>query len=126
MVHDGSISSSPPNLELPYTDVGAGVSVDALSLSPDAVPKRTLVKAAKNDSVASIAKRYRVSASSVAEWNKVGVNSNFKAGQQVVLFLTTKAKPTATGRSSTRVAKAGRNGKPGKHGKGKSVRVAKR
>jgi len=116
-----------PRGERMQQDVAVHVAENGqLSLSPDAAPKRTLVKAAKNDSVASIAKRYRVSTSSVAEWNKIGVNSSFKAGQQVVLFLTTKAKPAATGRSSTRVAKAGRNGKSGKHGKSKSVRVAKR
>ena len=116
-----------PRGERMQQDVAVHVAENGqLSLSPDAVPKRTLVKAAKNDSVASLAKRYHVSASSVAEWNKVGTHSNFKAGQQVVLFLTTKAKPAATSRSGTRLAKAGRNGKSGKHGKSKSVRVAKR
>jgi membrane-bound lytic murein transglycosylase D len=68
-----------------------------LSLSPEVVLKRTLHKAGKNESVASVAKRFRVSPASVAEWNQVSTAAAFKLGQQVVVFL-----PTAT-----RVASAG-------------------
>ena len=58
-----------------------------LSLTPDIVLKRTLLKAGKKDSVASLAERHRVSAASLAEWNKVNVSAAFKAGQQVILYL---------------------------------------
>ena len=63
-----------------------------LSLAPDTILKRTVLKARKKDSVASLAKRYRVSPASVAEWNKVSASAVFKAGQQVVMFLPMRAK----------------------------------
>jgi membrane-bound lytic murein transglycosylase D len=58
-----------------------------LSLSPEQVLKRSAVKAVKGETVASLAKRYRVSPKSVAEWNKVSTSATFKAGQAVVLYL---------------------------------------
>jgi len=63
-----------------------------LSLAPDAILKRNVLKAGKKDSVASLARRYRVSPASVAEWNKVSASAVFKAGQQVVMFLPVRAK----------------------------------
>ncbi len=62
-----------------------------LSLQPDIVTRRTLVKAGKKDSVASIARRYRLSAANVADWNNVGASAAFKAGQSVVVFLPVRA-----------------------------------
>ena len=58
-----------------------------LSLAPEVVLRRTLVKAGKGDSVASVARKYQVSADQVAQWNKVGISASFKPGQQVVVFL---------------------------------------
>ncbi len=65
-----------------------------LSLAPEAVLRRTLVKAGKGDSVASMARKYKVSTDQVAQWNKVGTSASFKPGQQVVVFLasTTRAR----------------------------------
>lgn len=80
-------------------------------------PKRTVVKARKNDSVASIAQRYRVSASNVAQWNDVASGAHFKAGQSVVVYLPAKAVRAASkaaakpSKSTTRSAKA--NGRSG-------------
>lgn len=71
-----------------------------LTLSPEAVLRRTLVRAGKRESVATIAKRYRVSAASVAEWNRVGATAAFAPGQQVVLFTPAPAK--VAGKASTR------------------------
>jgi membrane-bound lytic murein transglycosylase D len=71
-----------------------------LALSHETVLRRTLVKAGKHETVASIAKRYRVSASNVAEWNNVSITAAFAPGQQVVLLTSAKAK--ASGKSSTR------------------------
>lgn len=73
-------------------------------LAPDAPAlRRTTVKARKNDSVASIAARYRLSAASVADWNKVAAGAHFKTGQAVVLYLPGKA---ATARKSSPSATA--------------------
>lgn len=62
-----------------------------LSLAPEVVLRRTVVKAGPKDSVATLARRYRLSPVQVAEWNNVGVNTAFKAGQQVVLHLPVRA-----------------------------------
>jgi membrane-bound lytic murein transglycosylase D len=91
-------------------DVTARVAdTGRLDLSPEQVLKRITVKASKQDTVASIAKRNNVKPEQVAEWNKVAANASFKAGQQVVLFVSGKA------RATTQVAAAA---------KGKKVTVA--
>jgi membrane-bound lytic murein transglycosylase D len=73
-------------------DVTVQVADNAhLSLAPEVVLRKTLVKAKKADTVASIAKNHNVSASSVAEWNHIAANAAFKVGQQVVLFLPVQA-----------------------------------
>ena len=95
-----------------------------LSLSPETSLRRTVHKAGKNETVASIAKRFRVSADSVAEWNKVGTAAYFKPGQQVVLFLPAPARSSAKAarHGSAKVAKTGKS----KSRKGRSARVAQR
>jgi membrane-bound lytic murein transglycosylase D len=72
-----------------------------LSLAPEVVLKRTLVRAGKGETVASIARKYKVNADQVAQWNKVGTAASFKPGQQVVVFLAgtpQTGKATATGK----------------------------
>jgi membrane-bound lytic murein transglycosylase D len=56
-----------------------------LSLAPEIVTRRIVVKAGRRDSVATIARRYRLNPVSVAEWNHTHVGGVFRAGQQVVL-----------------------------------------
>ncbi|MBO9647068.1 MAG: transglycosylase SLT domain-containing protein [Variovorax sp.] len=68
-----------------------------LSFQPEIVTRRTVIKAGKRDSVASIAQRYRLSPASVAEWNDVKTNHAFPKGYDVVVYLPVKAA------SSTRV-----------------------
>ena len=68
-----------------------------VTLSPEITLRKTTVKAAKNDTVASMAKRYGVSAANVAEWNRVGTTASFKPKQPVVLYLPVKkARGTAS------------------------------
>jgi len=76
------------------TDVSGHIADNAMiALAPDVPPvKRLTVRAnRKGETVAAIAKRYGVSASQVAQWNKVGVNSQFRPSASVVLYLPTKA-----------------------------------
>ena len=86
-----------------------------LSLSPEIVNRKAAIKAGKRDTVASIAKRYGVSASNVADWNDLKMNAGFKVGQQVVLYLPVRmaasrsadrGKVQATARSSDKTASA--------------------
>ena len=90
-----------------------------LSLAPETVTRRSTVKAGKKDSVASIAQRYRLSVSQVADWNNVSASTLFQLGQQVVVYLPVKvggSARNAAARASTSVrsiAKPGtRNAKP--------------
>ena len=98
-----------------------------IALTPEIITRRTTVRAGKRDSVASMAKRYRVSAANVADWNSVKPGAAFKAGQQVVLYLpvqmkTAGAKPTKAGaarnqsasKKSPAISKVARGGTPTK------------
>ena len=52
------------------SDVAVSVVDNAqLSLAPEVVTRRTVVKARKGDTLATVAKRYNLSAASVAQWN---------------------------------------------------------
>ena len=62
-----------------------------LSLTPEIVLLRTLVKAGKKDTVASIASRYKTTPANVAQWNSVNASAAFKPGQKVVVFLPASA-----------------------------------
>jgi len=74
------------------TDVTPHVADTAqVSFAPEVVTRRTTVKARKGESVATIAKRYGLSAANVAEWNHVSASSAFKLGHPVVVFLPVKS-----------------------------------
>jgi membrane-bound lytic murein transglycosylase D len=62
-----------------------------LSFQPEIVTRRTVVKAGRNDNVASIARRYKLSPASVAEWNDVKTSHVFQRGGQVVVYLPVRA-----------------------------------
>ncbi len=89
-----------------------------IALTPEVVTRRTVVRASKGDTVASLARRHRLSAASVAGWNDVKVNDAFKAGQQVVLYLPVRQGPKARAASAKKGtdtrAPARRGGKPSK------------
>ena len=92
-------------------DVASHVADHAqMSLAPEIVTRRTTVKARKGETVATISKRYNLSAAQVAEWNSVSATTAFKLGHQVVVFLPIKntaraaapGKVTATKRSASK------------------------
>ena len=74
-----------------------------LSLAPEARAQRSLSFKAgkKGDSVAAVAKRYRVSAAQVAHWNGVAPQGRFNAGQTIVVKV-----PAAATRAPVRLARA--------------------
>ena len=87
-----------------------------VSFSPEIVLRKQSVKLRKAETVASIAQRYKVSAASVAGWNKVSASGSFKAKQSVVLYLPVQAKSAKSGRSA-KGGKAVRGGKVSTAGK---------
>ena len=99
----GSSLLVPRSLKIEH-DVAEHVAENGqLSLSPDAMLRRTALKAGRNDSVASVARRYRVSAAAVADWNKLSSTASFRPGQQIVLFLP--GKPGASAKTAARAPK---------------------
>ncbi|HET8871436.1 MAG TPA: transglycosylase SLT domain-containing protein [Aquabacterium sp.] len=94
-------------------DVSESVADNAMmALAPDLPPlKRLVLKAGKKESVASVARRYKLKPQQVAVWNKVGANASFKKGQSIVVYVAVnttvaRAKPQKTALPATRVAKA--------------------
>jgi membrane-bound lytic murein transglycosylase D len=100
-------------------------------LAPDGPALRKLsLKAGRNESVATVAKRYRISAAQVGQWNGVGSTARFKTGQTVVVFVAAKASQAAGVKlKSTRHAAAPSKAKARKAptvSAKRNVRVAKR
>jgi membrane-bound lytic murein transglycosylase D len=98
-----------------------------LTLAPDVVLRKTVVKAGKKDNVASMARRFSVSAQLLADWNKVSTSASFKRGQSVVLYLPAKAraKGGAKARGKTAVAKAAKRAPVKAAARKKPVKLAR-
>ncbi len=75
-----------------------------VAFSPEIVTRRTTVRARKGETVASIARRYKLAASAVADWNDVRASAAFKVGQQVIVYLPVRqagpARESAPGRKA--------------------------
>ena len=101
-----------PRGEHRSADVSAQVADNAtMALAPDAPPLRKVsFRAGRRDSVASIAKRYRVSTAQVAQWNQTGSGASFKPGQTVLVYVAAKGKTSHS--KATRTAHAA---KPSTH-----------
>jgi membrane-bound lytic murein transglycosylase D len=68
-----------------------------LALAPEAGSVRRVVFRAgrKGDSVAAVARRYRLQRAQVAQWNQVGVQAKFRPGQRIVVMLPRAPVPQA-------------------------------
>ncbi len=77
-----------------------------LNLEPEVVLRRQAVRARKGDTVARLAKRYGLSAASVAQWNKLPLNATLKTGQSITLMLSQRvaASPATRTRSAAKVS----------------------
>ncbi|MDY0747157.1 transglycosylase SLT domain-containing protein [Paucibacter sp. R3-3] len=67
----------------------------SMTLAPDVPPlRRVSWRAGKGETVAAVARRYRVSTAQVAQWNKLGPRAtSFKTGQTVIVYTATPATP---------------------------------
>jgi membrane-bound lytic murein transglycosylase D len=95
-----------PRAQQREQDVSESVADNAMmSLAPDLPPMRKMVlKAGKRDSVASIARRYKVSPAQVAQWNRVSASATFKRSQAVVVFVPVKGGRTMASAAARRAA----------------------
>ena len=83
-----------------------------LSLSTQPLLTRTTVRAGKNETVATVARRYKASPTSVADWNGVRVSAVFKAGQSLTVFLPpARQKASVSNRATSGTTKVARRTK---------------
>jgi membrane-bound lytic murein transglycosylase D len=106
VIKSGSTLLVPRRAGALFGDVPDSIADNArMVLAPDAPPMRKVsLRAGKRDSVQSIARRYHVKASQVAEWNNVGSDATFKRGQSIVVYVAGKARKEAAPASSSRFA----------------------
>ncbi len=101
-----------------------------ISLAPELVLRRSTVKARKADTVVSLAMRYKLSAASVAQWNKLGTSAVLKPGQAVVVYLPVRAGRAVArgGKAGSKVARArgSSNNRAMARASGRSIKMAKR
>ncbi|OWQ93202.1 lytic transglycosylase [Roseateles aquatilis] len=87
----------------------------SIAFAPDVPPmRRVTLKAGKGDTVASVARRYRLGTTQLAQWNKVSTKATFKPGQQVIAYVRegqTLAAVEPAGKSTPASAKSAKNAK---------------
>jgi membrane-bound lytic murein transglycosylase D len=109
------------------TDVPAPIADNAsMVLSPEGPTLRQVSFKAgkKGDSVAAVARRYRVSRAQVAEWNSVGTSARFAPGQQIIVMVSkpaAKSSRVASGNKSKTAARSGAS--PVRSAAGSSVKA---
>jgi membrane-bound lytic murein transglycosylase D len=79
-----------------------------VSLSPEIVLKKVVVRAGRNASVSAIAARYKVTAANVAQWNRVSTSAAFKSTQSVILYLP-QGQANQASKTETPAKGAGKN-----------------
>ncbi|MDF2466175.1 MAG: peptidoglycan lytic transglycosylase, Glycoside Hydrolase Family 23-like protein [Ramlibacter sp.] len=104
LIKAGSVLIVPRSAKMQDDVTGHVADNGQLNLAPENVTRRTTVKAGKRDTVATIARRYRLSPAQVADWNDVGASAAFKAGQHVVVFLPVKTRVGSPGRVGAKSA----------------------
>ena len=99
-----------PRSEHRLADVSVEVADNAtMALAPDAPSLRKMsLKAGRKDSVASVAKRYRVNAAQLAQWNGVTKNASFQPGQTIVVYVGGKATHVKTAHATSHQGSAGK------------------
>jgi membrane-bound lytic murein transglycosylase D len=111
-----------PRTEQRAADVPEQVAENAtIALAPDVPPPRklTLKAGRKGETVASVARRYKVSAQQVAQWNDIAANGRFKPGHAITVFVPANSRFAAAPAASAAdqaehaaaPAKGGRAGK---------------
>ena len=90
----------------------------SIGFAPDVPPmRRVTLKANKGDTVASVARRYRLGTTQLAQWNRVSTKASFKPGQQVVAYvregqqLAAVESPAASSKASAKTTKTTKTGK---------------
>lgn len=94
------------------TDVPGHVADNGqISFAPEVVTVRTTVKARKRDTLISVASRYGVSVSNLADWNDLKSTASLHAGQSLIAYLPSRmARSARAEASSHEVTRSSRGG----------------
>jgi membrane-bound lytic murein transglycosylase D len=105
----------------------ADTAMMALAPEPGSLRKVALKAGKRGDSVASVARRYKLSATQVAQWNGMGTSTHFRPGQTIIVYLAAKAPKAQAGGStkSTRAVAAKRKSAATRSTRSVTPRVAK-
>jgi membrane-bound lytic murein transglycosylase D len=87
MIRPGSALLVPRGMHTEQDVTSHVADTGQVSLSPEIVLTKTIVRAGKGATVANIAQKYKVTAANVAQWNDVSASASFKNKQAVILFL---------------------------------------
>ncbi len=91
-------------------DVTESVADNAqLTLGRQELQVRRIVRAGKNDTIAKLASRYKVAASSIAEWNKMAASAALAPGQRITVFLPARSNAATRAVRSATATQSGRS-----------------
>jgi len=97
-IRKGSTLLVPRNGNGPAAVSSQVVNHAQIAYTPEVVLRRTVVRARKGDTIATLAERYDLPAATVARWNKARAGTTLAAGRAVVVYLPARAgTPTASG-----------------------------
>ena len=105
MIRPGSALLVPRGTHTEHDVTSHVADTGQVSLSPEIVLVKTVVRVGKGATVASIALKYKVAAASVAQWNGVSTSAGFKNKQAVILFMPQRQARKATAASTPAIAK---------------------
>lgn len=104
MIKSGSVLLVPRSARHAHQDVPEHVAENGQTLLvPEASQgRKVVVKARKGESVGTMARRLRISAQQLAQWNELGANDPLKPGQALVMFVHAKPSVKSSGAKSAK------------------------
>ncbi|KGG85109.1 MULTISPECIES: transglycosylase SLT domain-containing protein [Comamonas] len=96
------------------TDVPGHVADNGqISFAPEIVTVRTTVKARKRDTLVSVASRYGISVSNLADWNDLKSTASLRPGQSLIAYLPSRAARSARAEANDSPRESARNTRGG-------------
>ena len=87
LIKAGSVLIVPRSAKM-MDDVSDDIADNAqLNLQSELITRKMVIKAGKRDTIHSVARRYKVNPSQLAEWNSLTVGSSLRPGQQVIVYV---------------------------------------
>ena len=111
LIKSGSALMIPRGAETGGEVSGQVADSASIAFAPEVTTRRSSVKARKGDTIISIARRYNVSSSDVANWNDLSSNAALRAGQALTMYLPARAAVASGGGGRKAVAKVSRESK---------------